>query len=121
MMDYIESTFQIQPMVPGAGILIAELGEIGYDSFIENEDHVLAYIPEKEFKEQALQTLSILKNPDFKISFRHQVIKNQNWNQEWEKNFNPVFIAGKCCIRAPFHAPAEGMQYDIIITPKMSF
>src|SRR5688572_5096234 len=100
-MDYIESTFSIQPMVPGAGILIAELGEIGYDSFIENDDHVLAYIPKKDFKEDAIKTLNIFKSPEFKIDFRHQLIQNQNWNQEWEKNFNPVVISDKCCIRAP--------------------
>ena len=64
--------------------------------------------------------MEILKNNDFEISFHYNEIAPINWNQEWEKNFEPIDVDGLCYIRAPFHEKTNS-KYDIVIEPKMSF
>ena len=119
-MDYIEVTFKVEPRNPGTDILIAGLADYGFESFSETEDGVQAYIQSPGFSENALRDLSVLNNSAFKVTWTKQLITDQNWNSVWESNFTPIHIAGKCCIRAPFH-PDPGVEYDIIIQPKMSF
>ena len=48
-MGFIEVRFNIEPMEPARDILIAELSEIGYDSFVEDEDGLKAYIEDSKF------------------------------------------------------------------------
>ncbi len=119
-MIYIEYHFNIVPKQPATDILIAELGEAGFESFVENESGLLAYIQKAEWKEGILDDLLITQNTDFKISWSSKEIEQQNWNAEWEKNFHPITVGDKCMVRAPFH-DAEHVEYDIIIEPKMSF
>ncbi len=40
---YIEYIFEIEPKEPASEILIAELGEAGFDSFVENDKGLSAY------------------------------------------------------------------------------
>ena len=117
---YTEYNFIIQPLIPGVEILIAELSEIGFESFEETEDGVKAYIISKEEDESKVNTLQLLNNSDFSINFSKTKIDPINWNEEWEKNFEPIEVDGKCTVRAPFH-PKPDTPYDIIIEPKMSF
>ncbi len=119
-MIYIEYHFNIVPKQPATDILIAELGEAGFESFVENESGLLAYIQKTDWKEGILDDLLITQNTDFKISWSSKEIEQQNWNAEWEKNFHPITVGDKCMVRAPFH-DAEHVEYDIIIEPKMSF
>ncbi|AWX43539.1 Ribosomal protein L11 methyltransferase [Flagellimonas maritima] len=119
-MIYIEYSFSISPKQPATDILIAELGEKGFESFIKSEIGLLAYILKSEWEEDILNDVFILKNPDFQISWSHKEIPQQNWNAEWEKNFHQIKVGDRCMVRAPFHR-AENLQYDIIIEPKMSF
>ncbi len=120
-MNYIEVNFKIEPRVPGTEILIAQLSLIGYESFLENEEGVQAYIQEPLFKLVDIQELDILSMETFKVSFAHDLIKDKNWNKVWESNYDPVLIKGKVYIRAPFHNEMENVAFSILINPKMSF
>ena len=75
---------------------------------------------EEEFDEEVVKDLYILKNPDFAIEMEVKTIEQQNWNAEWEKNFDPIEVQGRCVVRAPFHDQKE-VDFDIVIEPKMSF
>ncbi|MCE2612801.1 50S ribosomal protein L11 methyltransferase [Flavobacteriaceae bacterium D16] len=116
---YLEYSFEISPLQPASEILIAELAELGFDSFVETETGLLAYIP-KEGDAPRLEGIGILSNPNFKISYKHIEVAPVNWNETWEKNFNPILIDQSCAIRAPFHT-AFNVSYEIVIEPKMSF
>ncbi len=117
---YFAYHFIVSPLQPGTEILIAELGQTGFESFIETEEGVTAYIQKDDWHENILEEIQILKNLDFNISFTSEEIKPVNWNEEWEKNFNPIVIAENCVVRAPFHKTFN-VPYEIIIEPKMSF
>ncbi|WP_026837656.1 50S ribosomal protein L11 methyltransferase [Gillisia sp. JM1] len=120
MSNYLEFQFKISPLQPGSEILIAELGYAGFESFVENEDGITAYIQSEEYKDGILEDIQILKSDEFEISFTSKEIEQVNWNSEWEKNFNPIVVADKCSVRAPFHEKPD-TEYDIVIEPKMSF
>jgi len=117
---YYEYHFKIEPVYPASEILIAELGELGFESFVENEDGITAYVPEEEYTEDLLDEVQILKSNEFGITHNLQKIERINWNEEWEKNFTPILVDDLCSVRAPFHDMPE-TKYDIIIEPKMSF
>lgn len=117
---YLEFDFKVDPVEPGVEILIAELGFLGFDSFVETQDGLLAYILKSEWKENLLDEVLILKNEEFKITYDQKEIAQVNWNEEWEKNFNPIQVGEVCYVRAPFHE-AKDVTYDIVIEPKMSF
>ena len=120
-MNYIEASFKIEPSNPGTEILIAQLSLIGYESFMETEDGVQAYIQEPNFELGKLQGLPILEMGGFEVSFTHQLIPEQNWNKVWESNYDSVLIKEKVYIRAPFHNEIENIPFSILINPKMSF
>ncbi|RNI23392.1 50S ribosomal protein L11 methyltransferase [Rufibacter latericius] len=118
-MSFIEVTVTASPEY--AEILIAELGELGFDTFQDTDNGFQGYIEEERFSEDALQ--EVLERYSFAGEFPYQTksIAKQNWNEEWEKNFEPLLIAEKVSVRADFHPKPEGIEYDIVITPKMSF
>jgi len=117
---YIEFQFTVNPLQPASEILIAELSYAGFESFVENEEGLTAYVVSEEFDEEAFAGLHILQSDEFEITYTSQEIEKVNWNIEWEKNFNPITIDGQCSVRAPFHEKPE-TEFDIIIEPKMSF
>ena len=120
MQNYTEFNFKIQPLEPWNEILMAELIEIGFDSFTEELEGILAYIPTDLVNEENFKTLEIFNNENVKISYTFQEMPNINWNEEWEKNFSPINVEDKVLIRAEFHEPNPAME-EIIIQPKMSF
>ena len=117
---YIEYIFEVSPKEPATEILIAELGEVGFESFVENENGVTAYIQKNDWKENLLENVFILKSDAFSINFKYNEIAQTNWNAEWEKNFNQIQVDDLVSIRAPFHENPN-LKYDIVIEPKMSF
>lgn len=117
---YIGYDFKVSPLNPGNEILIAELGEAGFESFVENEDGLQAFISKEEWNEDILNNIYILQNTEFNITYSFEEIEQVNWNEEWEKNFEPIEVDGICSVRAPFH-PVPATAYDIVIEPKMSF
>jgi ribosomal protein L11 methyltransferase len=120
-MNYVEVTFTIYPLSTGTEILIALLSEIGYESFQETDKGVHAYVPEKLFSVKKINHLLGMISDEFKTSFHFNIIPEQNWNEVWESNYNPVLVKGKVFVRAPFHKKNEESKYEIIIEPKMSF
>jgi ribosomal protein L11 methyltransferase len=119
-LNYIVYNFKVSPKEPATEILIAQLGLAGFESFVENEDGVSAYIQESDWNSAILENIQILNSGEFMISYKEEVIQQTNWNREWEKNFNPIQVAGLVSIRAPFHSNPN-LKFDIIIEPKMSF
>jgi ribosomal protein L11 methyltransferase len=117
---YIGYYFKVQPLQPATEILIAELGYAGFESFVETQEGVTAYIQKEEWNDAILNEIQILKSNEFEISFTFEDIEQVNWNAEWEKNFNPIIVDNLCTVRAPFHDIPK-TQFDIIIEPKMSF
>lgn len=119
-MNYIEYDFKIEPQGVASEILVAELAEWGFESFVDTERGILAYIQESLWNEHILDEIYILKSEEFLITYSFRTIEQVNWNEEWEKNFDPISVDGLCTVRAPFH-PKTDTKYDIIIEPKMSF
>ncbi|SDL76822.1 50S ribosomal protein L11 methyltransferase [Chryseobacterium taihuense] len=120
MQNYLEFSFKISPLQPWNEILMAELIEIGFDSFTEENDGILGYIQKDLFNDNQLKNLPLFQNKDVKVEFSFTEMPNINWNEEWEKNFEPINIDHKVLIRAEFHESVPGM-HEIIIQPKMSF
>ena len=103
-------------------ILIARMSEIGFEGFIENEDQILAYILADLFSADVFnQLIDDLSALGMKVQYVYHETVEQNWNEEWEKKFDPVLIGGKVLIRAPFHPSERDLPCTIIIEPKMSF
>ncbi len=117
---YIEYRFTVAPPQPASDILIAELGEVGFESFVEEEEAVLAYIQKQDWSLEILNGISILDNDRFTIDYEYKEIEQENWNATWELNFQPIIVDAICMIRAPFHEAVD-VQFDIVIEPKMSF
>ena len=117
-MDYIQYSFIVTPSEPGSDILIANLSDFGFESFSQTEDGFEGYIQETFDNETLIKELSF---DDFNYTYTRTVIPKTNWNEEWEKNFNPVYVDDLVCIRAHFHPASENIKHDIVITPKMSF
>ncbi|MCT3758247.1 50S ribosomal protein L11 methyltransferase [Elizabethkingia anophelis] len=120
MTQYLEFDFKIEPVEPWNEILMAELIEQGFDSFTENPDGILAYIQAELLNEEELKNQWLLNHDEVKISYTYKEMPNINWNEEWEKNFQPINVEDKVLIRAEFHE-SQGLEEEIIIQPKMSF
>jgi len=115
-MDYIELIvkYQTSSEVEISEVIVAKLGEIGYESFTEEENTIKAYIQSNDFSfENASITLSNIENTTVELSFSN--IEKQNWNAVWESNFKPVYIGKNCLIRAPFHNDLPKVDYEIVL------
>ena len=117
---YLRYNFKVKPVQPASEILMAELGYAGFESFVETEDGLTAYIQKGEWNDAILEDIQILRSDEFEITYDFEEIEQTNWNAEWEKNFNPIVVDEQCTVRAPFH-PKPDTPFDIIIEPKMSF
>jgi len=117
---YIAYEFTVSPREIGTEILIAELGFVGFESFVENEQGFTAYIQKEDWHADILKDIPLLEASEFDISFTIEEVAQTNWNAEWEKNFEPIQVDDLVSIRAPFHENPQ-LQYDIVIEPKMSF
>ena len=125
-MNYYEVDFSYESSLEPSiisDILASELGEIGFESFTENENGLQAFVPEGAFSEADLQS-QIDSFPLEGIRFDYQVkyVESKDWNEEWEKNyFKPIRIGNECIIKASFHPEEPGFTYPITIDPKMAF
>lgn len=115
-------TITVSPAEPGRDIVISELSDIGFEGFLETEDGVEAYIEETELKlNEVEEVFARIREAEFEISYTSSQLEEKNWNEEWEKNFDPVEIKDLCRIRAPFHESRDGFKLEVVIMPKMSF
>jgi ribosomal protein L11 methyltransferase len=102
-------------------LIMAEVGEIGFDSFLETENGFEAYVEMENYDKKQLQVIKDKYSQQTKLVFYQDRIQKQNWNEEWEKSYQPIIVDDKCLIRADFHKIEEKYPYELIITPKMSF
>ncbi len=112
----VSISLENQP-VEQADILIAQLSALGYDGFLEEPNHLKAYISVSLFNQEALSELLDV----FQIKAEVLTIDKQNWNILWESNFNPMQVDQFVGVRASFHEPIKNVVHELIITPKMSF
>ncbi len=112
----------VNPAEPGRDIVISELSDINFEGFLETVDGVEAYIEESQLNIPAMEEVfERIRSAEFEVSYSSSVAEEKNWNEEWEKNFDPVEIKDLLRIRAPFHEPKDGFKEEIVIMPKMSF
>lgn len=102
-------------------LLMAELGEAGFDTFLEKDDGFEAYVEGNSFDASHVESIRTKYATATKVSFAFDTIEKQNWNEEWEKNYEPIIVDDQCIIRAEFHQPENEYPFELIITPKMSF
>lgn len=102
-------------------LLIAELAECAYDGFLETEPGFETYRAAEAFDEAELQKVLDRYRPQGEISYTTQTVEEKNWNEEWEKNFEPITVEDRCRVRASFHPADPACPYEIVINPKMSF
>lgn len=121
-MEFLEINFQLNPdSSENREILISELDDLGFDSYWEEDDVFRAYIMPSNFSAKKLDNL-ITKNEElFYFEYTIENLQERNWNELWERNFEPVQINDQCAVRAPFHKSFPDIPYEIIIEPKMAF
>lgn len=123
-MNYQEIQLTINPNTEiHRDVLSALLAEIGFESFVESEQGLAAYIPENLYSENQLSSvLGDLPLPDLSVQYQEVYIENKDWNEEWEKHFfQPIIIDNQVVIHSSFHKDIPALKYDIVIDPKMAF
>ncbi len=102
-------------------LLVAELANLGFDTFEDQDQGFVAYVPTANLDIQALETVLLQEAGDYDLQYDVQELEQQNWNQLWESNFSPITVDDQCYVRATFHEDRPEFPYQIIIDPKMSF
>jgi len=105
-----------------ADVLMAEMADLGFESFMETENGFEAFSPEKSYNEKSLSELLNYRKDGFAIEWKVESIPAQNWNEVWEKNyFQPLVIRDRIVIRASFHDTYPACPIEIVINPNMAF
>ena len=123
-MKYLEFVFRTTPCTETVNdVLSAVLGEVGFESFIEQTDGIAAYIQKQLFNEESFkEALAEFPLPNTQIEYSYQDAEDKDWNEEWEKNFfQPIIIGDRCIIHSTFHRDVPKAEYDIVINPQMAF
>lgn len=119
-MEYLE--FKISCKEAYREILMAELANIGFDSFLETDIGFDAYILQEDQNEQLWQEVMERYQEEAAIKIEAGLLAKINWNEAWEKNYDPISVADKVYVRATFHPSREkDHKHEIVINPKMSF
>jgi len=117
--NYIELRLTVSPDY--TEILMAELAELSFESFVETDEGLEAYILENDFNEAAIEAVLAKYQPSTAIGYSWEALEKKNWNEEWERSYEPIEVGEAVRVRALFHAPDERFKHDLLITPKMSF
>ena len=117
---YLEYRFTINPKSPWEDILLAQLQQLPFDSFLSTDEGLNAYLPKTQKEDNFLDSIALLDHDEVEIEFTVTEIPPENWNAKWESEFQPIFVGSDCVIRADFHEN-QGKIYELIINPKMSF
>lgn len=123
-MKYFEFTFTAIPCTEAVSdVLAANLGEAGFESFVESEKGLLAYIQQSLFQKTMLEhVITEFPIQDVKITYTYTEAEDRDWNEEWEKNyFQPIVISNRCVVHSSFHPDVPKAEYDIVINPQMAF
>lgn len=119
-MDYMQVDLKLEPKQPFDDVLAALLAEIGYESFMNTNQGLMAYIPKGQFDQAQLDDV-IQDLGGLQAEYQIEEIAHSNWNAAWEQDYKPVEVSKACVIRALFHNPMPDYDYEIIIQPQMSF
>ena len=123
-MKYFEFTFHTNPSTEIVNdVLAAVLGETGFESFVENENGLTAYIQQTLCDETSIKNaIAGFPLSDTEITYTYAEAEDKDWNEEWEKNFfQPIVIEDRCVIHSTFHHDYPQAEYDIVINPQMAF
>lgn len=118
-MDFLGIKIDCKPDY--AEILIAEFAEIGFESFVETDSGFVAFILESEFQDDLFNEVIERYRQSTSIVYSKDVVERKNWNEEWEKQYEPIIVDDQCLIKAPFHQIDKNYPFEILIQPKMSF
>jgi len=102
-------------------VVIAELADVGFDTFEETEEGFKGYVPTASYNEEAIKLVLANYQVEAQFGFTNSAIKHENWNTLWESNFHPISVADQVYVRATFHQPDPHFKYEIVIDPKMAF
>lgn len=120
VMNYVTISFTLDPQF--SDILIAELSQIGFDIFLENETGFQASISQSLYEINAIKAItSRYEEIISPMSFTEEEVEKKNWNEEWEKNYDPIVVSDTCIVKASFHKIKKKFQYQIVINPKNVF
>ncbi len=100
-------------------IIIARLTELGYDGIWDKGNELVAYIVKDQFEHK--QLYDMLAEYNMENSFSVQDMAQKNWNEEWEKNYDPILVDDRVFVRSPFHDTNPNVDYEVVIQPQMSF
>lgn len=122
-MNTVKVTFTIEPAGEWVtDLLMADLADAGFDTFVENSTGCEAYIPENRYNPEILRQIAGNAPEGYTFTYDAETIQAKNWNEEWEKNyFQPLVIKNQVVIRAPFHTGYPECRYEIVIEPNMAF
>jgi ribosomal protein L11 methyltransferase len=120
-MKYVRYTFEVVPVLPAREVLVAELAERGFESFVDTETGLEAYIPMDQDASEITQGLMAEAIVGQHLSIERTEMDDVNWNAAWESSFQPIVVADRMIIRAPFHSLEKIYPVEIVIEPKMSF
>jgi ribosomal protein L11 methyltransferase len=116
--DYICLKIEFSRVHPWRDVLISDLDQAGFESFVETKSGLDSYIRENNFEKEKIQYINDIEDV---TEMSWELIKDQNWNAKWEENFDPVFVDDKLVIKAPFHKENFSKSMEITIQPQMSF
>ena len=121
-MDYIELQLHLEPLDDDTrDIAVAQLADLGYESFVDTPDGLMAYIVAQPTIDPIADANTLQMPTGVSVRAEWRTIADQNWNAVWESNFDPIVVDEQCAIRASFHAPYPHIAHDIVIDPQMSF
>ena len=123
-MKYLEFSFRTTPCTEVVNdVLSAVLAEVGFESFVEQPEGLLAYIQQSLYDEASVASaIDDFPIPDTTIDYTYTEAEDKDWNEEWEKNFfQPIVIGNRCVIHSTFHHDVPQAEYDIAINPQMAF
>ena len=123
MNDYREVRFDMTPCSEDAtDLLAAFLADVGYESFVPDQDGLTAYVPASAWSKDAVDNVILNFPMDTNIRVKEELVEGRDWNAEWEKNyFQPIVVGDECVIHSTFHHDIPKVKYDIVIDPKMAF
>ena len=119
-LPYLEIDLRLTPTDPWREVMIAQMGSIGFECFIDSPRGFKGYIPQNDFQEKDFLKIEIFDIEGLEIDWDSNIIPPENWNHQWEMNFSPIMVGDRCLVRADFH-PHEKAEYELVINPKMSF
>lgn len=105
-------------------LLSNALAELGFDSFVEQEDGSLtAYLSECYFNQIEEKGTYRLLFPEMLFNYNSSLCAEENWNKRWEEeSFTPIEIENKLLIRSPRHSFfAHTVEQEVLIEPSCAF